>query len=81
MYTCHKCGRRIKHWEQQLAPGAQMPDLGEVLLDALAASGIGTLAELRAASDAELLSVTGIGPARLQLIKEKLMEADNDSSQ
>ncbi|MBX3056922.1 MAG: hypothetical protein KF770_10660 [Anaerolineae bacterium] len=51
-----------------------LPGVGEEIAAALAAAGYGDVGRVRAASDSELLAISGIGPARLRKIREVLNE-------
>ena len=70
---CCKCNPQGPVVERDVPdPGValeRIPGLNEEIVAALHARGYMTLAQVQAASDAELLAVSGIGPARLARIR------------
>lgn len=55
-----------------------IPDIGVEIIMALANAGFATVAKIAAATDEQLLNVSGIGPARLVNIRAALAQLEND---
>lgn len=61
--------------------GAQtldIPGIGAEIITALENAGFTTAADVAAATDTQLLNVSGIGPARLLSIRATLAQLEND---
>ncbi|MBE2197528.1 MAG: helix-hairpin-helix domain-containing protein [Anaerolinea sp.] len=60
------------------APALNIPGIGVEIVVALANAGFTTVAEIAAATDEQLLNISGIGPARLVNVRAALAQLEND---
>lgn len=65
-------------WLQEERPSLQLPGIGKEITTALENAGFKTAADIAAASDEDLLAVSGIGHGRLQTIREALEAASQE---